>query len=143
MQLHLPPNEMVQLEPDRWTEPFWTAASEHRLVCARCSTCGTWRLPPSPFCGSCRSHELEWHEVDGHGPLYTFTVIHHAVLPSLRDHVPYAVGLVSLPDAGGVRLHGNLVDVDSDDLRVDLPMELVWDDIREGVTVPRWRPAPS
>ena len=45
--VRLPPAELVSLSPDVFTEPFWVAAAEHRLVVPRCTTCGTFRLPPS------------------------------------------------------------------------------------------------
>ena len=141
MDLHVPPAEIVNLQPDRWTGPFWEAAAEHRLVCPRCTSCSTFRFPPGPFCPHCRSQEVEWVDVEPHGELYTYTVVHHAVLPALRDHVPYAVGLARLPGAGGARLHGNLIDVAADALRVGMPVEVVWDDVAPGVTVPRLRPS--
>jgi uncharacterized OB-fold protein len=141
VELRLPPADIVVLQPDRSTAPFWEAAAEHRLVCPRCTSCATYRFPPGPFCPRCRDQEVAWVEVDPHGDLYTYTVVHHAVLPVLRDHVPYAVGLASLPGAGGVRLHGNLIDVDADDLRVGMPVQVVWADLGPGVTVPRLRPS--
>src|SRR5260370_1192433 len=47
--LRLPPEGMIQLAPDEWTAPFWEAAAQHRLVVPRCTTCGAFRFPPSPF----------------------------------------------------------------------------------------------
>jgi uncharacterized OB-fold protein len=140
MELRTPPVEFVAIQPDQWTEPFWEAASQHRLVCARCAQCGTYRMPPSPFCPRCRSQQIEWEQVSGRGTVFTYTVVHHPVLPTLSDHVPYAVAVVRLPDAGGVRLLGNVVGMDSEDLTVGLPVRVVWADIREGVSVPRFEP---
>ena len=31
------PAELIQLTPNEWTEPFWRAAAEHRLVVPRCT----------------------------------------------------------------------------------------------------------
>ena len=50
----LPPEELIHLVPDVFTQPFWDAAAEHRLVIPRCTTCETYRLPPSAFCWHCR-----------------------------------------------------------------------------------------
>jgi uncharacterized OB-fold protein len=139
MELRTPPDELITIRPDKWTEPFWAAASEHRLICARCSRCETYRMPPGPFCPRCRSQEIEWQELCGRGTVFTYTVVHHPVLPALRDHLPYAVAAVRLPDAGGVRLLGNVVGIDSEDLTVGLDVYIDWADIRPGVTVPRFR----
>jgi uncharacterized OB-fold protein len=140
VELRTPPPETINIRPDQWTEPFWTAAAEHRLVCARCAACKTYRMPPSPFCPRCRSQEIEWPELRGRGTVFTYTIVHHPVLPALSEHVPYAVAAVTLPDAPGTRLVGNVVGVDSEDLAVGMEVQVEWADIRDGVTVPRFRP---
>ena len=140
MELRTPPDEMIRIQPDRWTEPFWNAAAEHRLVCARCSDCGRYRLPPGPFCPDCRSQAVEWPELAGRGTIFTYTVVHHPVAPALREAVPYAVAAVTLPDAPGARLIGNVVGIDSEALDVGLAVQVEWADIREGVAIPRFRP---
>ncbi len=141
MELHTPPPEWIHINPDHWTQPFWEAAADHRLVCARCGVCGTFRLPPSPFCPRCQSQEVEWPELSGRGTVFTYTIVHHPVLPDLVESVPYAVAAVDLEEAIGVRLLGNLVGIDSADIRVGMAVELEWADVRAGLSVPRFRPA--
>jgi uncharacterized OB-fold protein len=137
----LPPAELISLVPDVWTKPFWDAAAEHRLVIPRCTGCGTFRLPPSAFCWKCQSQDVEWVEHDGNGTVYSFTVIHHPILPDLADSVPHVPTVVGLPDTNGCRLVAALIDVHIDEVKVGLPVELVWRDVREGETVPTFRPA--
>jgi uncharacterized OB-fold protein len=72
--------------------------------------------------------------------VFTYTIVHHPVLPALVGHVPYAVAAVQLPDAGGVRLPGNVIGVDSDQIHVGMQVRVEWVDIRAGVTLPRFRP---
>jgi hypothetical protein len=141
MLVKVPPESVVVLNADTWTMPFWEAAAEHRLVVPRCTTCGTFRLPPSPFCWRCRNQGIDWVERPGRGTVYSFTVVWHPLLPDLADSVPYAPAVVSLPDTGGVRVVGAMVDVRPSELHIGLDVELVWRDVREGVTVPTWRPA--
>lgn len=136
-----PPVEIAALTPDSWTEPFWVAAAQHRLVVPRCTSCGTYRMPPSPFCHVCRAQGVEWVEQDGTGRVYSFTVIRHAVVPLMRDALPYVVAVVELPEAGGVRLVANMVGVDPSAVEIGMPVEVVWDDVDEGVAVPRFTPA--
>ena len=59
------------------TQPFWDAAKEDRLVAPRCMTCGTFRLPPAPFCWVCQAQEVDWVELPGTGTVYTYTVVRH------------------------------------------------------------------
>jgi uncharacterized OB-fold protein len=138
MELKVPPPESITINPDQWTTPFWEAAAKHQLVCARCRNCGRFRMPPGPFCPRCRSQEVDWPELSGRGTVFTYTIVTHPVLPSLRDHVPYAVAAVTLPGADGARLLGNVVGMDSDVLAVDLPVLVHWADISKGVSVPRF-----
>lgn len=141
MELKVPPAELFPINPDQWTAPFWAAAAEHRLVCARCGSCGRFRMPPSPFCPRCRSQALDWQELSGEGHVYTYTIVTHPVLPSLQDHVPYAAAAVSLADADGVRLIGNMVGLDSDAITVDMPVRVEWADATTGIAIPRFRPS--
>jgi uncharacterized OB-fold protein len=136
-----PPAELAVLTPDSWTEPFWVAAAEHRLVVPRCQSCGTFRMPPSPFCYVCQSQGIDWVQQTGDGRVYSYTIIHHAVVPLMRDALPYVVVVVELPDAGGVRVVSNLVDSDMAAVEVGMPVRLVWDDVAEGVAIPRFTDA--
>jgi len=136
-----PPQSLVGLHPDAWTEPFWIAAAEHRLTCPRCVACATLRMPPSPFCPRCRSQQVEWVELSGRGSVWSFTVARHALIPELADSLPYVVAVVELEGAPGVRLVANVVDTEVEDVHVGMPVEVVWEDV-EGtpVSVYRFRP---
>ena len=139
--VRLPPEELINLSPDVFTEPFWRAAAEHRLVVPRCTSCGTFRLPPSAFCFVCRAQDVEWVEQPGHGTLYSFTVIRHPLMPDLADSVPHVPAVVELPDTNGCRLVGPMTDCAVSDVRIGMEVDLVWRDVREGETVPMFRPA--
>lgn len=136
----LPPAELIGLTPDEWTEPFWAAAREHRLVVPRCVNCNTYRFPPSPFCYVCRTQDIEWVEQTGHGTLYSFTIAWHPILPDVSDSVPYVPAVVELPNTGGVRIIGNLFDVTPSQVVIGMKVELVWRDIDDMVTVPTFKP---
>jgi uncharacterized OB-fold protein len=134
----LPP-DVIALTMNPSTEPFWKAAAEHRLVIPRCTACGTFRLPPTPFCHRCRAQEVDWVEHDGAGELYSFTVIRHAVIPTVADALPVIAAVVELPGTGGCRLIGNLVDCDAADVRIGRRVTLDWYDVRPGEAVPVFR----
>ena len=139
--LRLPPADLIHLTPDVWTEPFWAAAAEHRLVVPRCTRCGTFRFPPSAFCWRCQAQAVEWVERSGRGTIYSYTIVWHPVLPDLADSVPFAPVVVELPDTDHVRVVGALTEATTAVARVGLDVELVWRDVRDGETVPTWRPA--
>jgi uncharacterized protein len=133
------PADLIQLTPNEWTEPFWRATAEHRLVVPRCTNCGTYRLPPSPFCFACRAQSVEWVDQPGTGEIYSFTVIRHAVIPPVAAVLPLVAAVVELPDTGGCRLVGNVVDVEPDAIAIGLPVRVDWYDVRDGTTVPVFR----
>lgn len=133
-----PPEHLFRLETDAWTAPFWEAAKAHRLVVARCAACGHHRLPPTPFCPACRSQEIDWAESSGRGVVYSYTVVSREIMPGMTDSLPYVPAVIELPDAGGVRLISNVVDAEVTDIVVGAPVEVVWDDREDGVTIPRF-----
>jgi len=134
----LPP-ELIGLTPNAWTEPFWQATAEHRLVVPRCTACGTYRFPPTPFCFACRAQDVEWVEQSGDGEIYSFTVIRHPVIPNVADALPLVAAVVELPDTGGCRVVGNIVDVDPADVTIGLPVRVDWYDAWPDATVPVFR----
>jgi uncharacterized OB-fold protein len=136
----LPASALIHVSADVFTRPFWEAAAEHRLVVPRCTNCSTFRFPPSPFCWMCQTQDVEWVPQPGRGTVYSFTVVRHPVLPSLSDTVPYVPAVVELPGTDGCRLVGAMTDVAIPDVRIGMEVEVVWRDVREGTTVPTWRP---
>jgi uncharacterized OB-fold protein len=142
-EAHVFPPGLYELAPDSWTAPFWDAAKEHRLVAPRCRQCGTFRMPPTPFCPECRSQDAEWVELSGRGSIYTFTVARHAVLPALKDSVPYVIAVISLEGAGDARLITNIVGCQPEEVEIEAAVQVVWDDLTDATTVPRFILAPA
>ena len=60
------------------------------------------------MCPGCRSKELGWKKVSGLGTVYSYTVTHQAIHPSLRGRVPWTVIMVDLDE--GVRMISHIVD---------------------------------
>lgn len=135
------PADVIGLSTSPATEPFWRAAASHRLVVPRCTTCGTFRFPPSSFCFNCRAQDVDWVDHDGAGEIYSFTVIRHAVIASVADVLPLIAAVVELPRTNGCRLVGNVVDCDPADVRIGLAVTLDWYDVRAGESVPVFRVA--
>jgi uncharacterized OB-fold protein len=92
------------------------------------------------MCPRCRDVAQRWDELSGDGAVYSYTVVHQAFLPGLADYVPYVVAVLELDGAAGVRFISNLVEVAPDAVRVGMRVEVVWEDIRPGYAVPRFRP---
>ncbi|WP_181779576.1 Zn-ribbon domain-containing OB-fold protein [Pseudonocardia pini] len=131
------PAEIVQITTDAYTEPFWLAAKEDRLVAPKCADCGTFRLPPTPFCPECRSKAVDWTELSGRAEVFSYSVVHG--FPGLPD-ITLVAAVLDLPDAPGARLIGNIVDVDPAVVHIGMPVTVQFSTISDGWKVPQFRP---
>ena len=90
-------------------EPFWQGLRENRLLVQRCNACQGWQWGPEWICHHCLSDDVGFTEVAPEGVIYSYERIWHPVHPALAEQGPYIVVLVSLPQAGDVRMIGNLL----------------------------------
>ena len=127
---------LPRISPD--AAPFWDALRERRLVLPYCRDCGAPHLPPGPVCPTCFSDRLDWRAASGRGRISTWTVVHKAWFPAFAADVPYNVVQVELDE--GPRLTTTVVGLTIDQLAVGLAVEIDFDEVREGVTLPRFRP---
>lgn len=116
------------------TEPWWEATKNDQFLIQRCRDCSNYQHYPRPVCLKCSSTDLEYVPSSGRGEIYSFTVIHRAMNPAFE--APYVVALVRLSE-GPVTL-GNIIDVPLDDLRCDLPVTVMWEDLPDGRKLPLW-----
>lgn len=130
--------DFAVLNVDTFTKPFWDAAREHRLVIPQCDDCGTFHLPPSGFCYECDGESISMTEVSGAGEVYSFTIVRHPVVPALVPVVPYVIAVVDLDGAPGARLVGNVIDCEPEAVRIGSKVTVVYDDIDDEVTIPRF-----
>lgn len=127
-------------EPDADSAPFWEACGRHELRVQRCGDCGFRRHPPRPRCPDCGSFAVEWEQLSGRGEVYSWVVAHPPVLPAFQERVPFAVVLVALAEDPRLRLLGNLQGCEPGNVRIGLPVEVSFEELGDGVTLPQWRP---
>jgi len=123
---------------DGESQEFYAGARQHKLMLVRCAQCGSWRLPGRERCSDCWSTESTWAEASGKGKLYTFGIMHQQYHPAFADAIPYNYAYVELDE--GPRLITNIVDCPNEALRVDMPVEAVYDDVSAETTLVRFRP---
>ena len=137
------PAILHETHADEFVQPFWDAAKKGKLVSARCTNCGTFRLPPAPFCFECQHREIEWVELPGTGRVYSFVIVRHALAEMLQPVVPYASGIVELDgtQGAGSRMIVNFVECDPEKLQIDDRVEAVFERVNDEITVVRFRPS--
>lgn len=76
---------------------------------------------------------LEWVESPGRGEIYSYVnfTTDRMAYPAMK--VPYSVVLVELEE--GVRLVSNMIDLEPDEVRIGLPVEVAFDDISDDLTL--------
>ncbi|MFC2058683.1 Zn-ribbon domain-containing OB-fold protein [Chloroflexota bacterium] len=116
---------------------FWEGVQKRELVFQRCKQCGIWLHPPRPMCPKCHSMEKEWAPSKGRGTIYSFVTYRESPYPGFR--APYSVVLVELEE--GVRLVSNMVDCTPEDLHIGMPVEVVFEDLAENLTLPKFKKA--
>ncbi len=114
---------------------FWEGVGKEELSFQQCKDCKTWIHTPRPMCPRCRSLAIEWVPTRGKGKVYSWVTYHKAEHPGFK--APYSVVLVELDE--GVRLISNMVDVKSEDIYIDMPVEVVFDNITEDLALPKFR----
>ena len=125
---------------DLHTRPFWDACREHRLLVQRCGDCGAHRSPPKSLCAGCASFAYNWSESGGLGRVFAYTIAHHSPHPIAAANLPYNIAMIELDDCDRALLISNVVDCEEGMLRVNLPVELVWEDRSDGQSLYRFRP---
>ena len=133
-----PAKPLPQIAPEM--APFFEAARRHALAVQQCTRCRARRFPARTICSKCLGREATWTPVSGRGTVFSFAVMHQANHPGFAAEVPYAVVVIELEE--GVRLLSNLVDCPLADVRIGLPVEVVFDDVTPEVTLPKFRPRP-
>ncbi len=124
---------------DEENRPFWEALKRHELYVQRCRDCGDVRYHPRAQCPQCLSPRTEWVRASGRGKVYTYTATYQNQAPGWRESLPYIMSWVELDE--GVKMLTNLVDCRPEDVKIGMPVEVVYEDVTPEVTLAKFRPA--
>lgn len=132
-----PPAKPVPVA-DAESKPYFDGAREGKLMLMHCRACGTWRMPSRDRCDACWSLDTEWAQASGRGTVYTFGIMHQLYNPGFAAEIPYNVAVVELEE--GPRLTTNIIGCPNDQIRVDMPVEVVFEPAGADVAIPKFRP---
>jgi uncharacterized OB-fold protein len=81
--------------------------------------------------------DMEWVPSTGKGTVYSWVnfVYANAAYPGIK--VPYLVVVVEMLE--GVRIVSNMYDVTRDEIYVGMPVEVVFDDVADDLTLPKFK----
>ena len=119
---------------------FWNGTEAGNLQAKQCGACSHYHWPPRlVVLIAAQATSNGWAVPKGE--MFSWTVVHRSQTPGFEPDVPYAVVLVELKDAKGVRMVGNLVNCNLDEIKPGLAVEAVFTPSADGsVTLVNWRP---
>ena len=117
---------------------YWEYCQQHELGMQKCHDCGYIRFPPGFICPQCHSMEAGWVKLSGRGKIFSFVVYRVSYHSSYADDIPYVVAVIQL--AEGPRMESNITGIKVEDLKVDMPVEVYFDDVNDEVSLPKFKP---
>jgi uncharacterized protein len=124
---------------DEENRPWWEAMKRHELYIQKCRDCGDTRYYPRALCTSCLSPRTEWIRAKGQGKVYTFTTTYQNQAAGFRESLPYIMAYVELDE--GLKMLTNLVECRPEEVKIGMPVEVVYEDVTPEVTLAKFRPA--
>jgi uncharacterized protein len=125
-------------QPTPETHHFWDGTKAGELRLQRCDDCRHVYFPPRPFCPKCGTRKVSVFTASGKAILDSY-VIHHRKVPGFEP--PYAIAVVKLTE--GPRMMTNIVECPQtpEALQLDMPLEVVFAQQNDAITLPFFRPA--
>lgn len=120
------------------SQPFWDACRRHELVIQQCEQCGHRRWPIGPVCTECLSPETTWVPIAGTGEVWSWITYHQAFNTAFAQDLPYNVALIRMDE--GHTMISNLVDIEPEEIQLGQRVQIVFDDVTDEVSIPRFRP---
>ena len=93
------------------------------------------------LCRFCQSADLAPEPVSGRATLYTWTIAVQPFHPFYADRIPYILATVELVEQPGLMFMSQVVGCTEEDLRIEMPLEVVFEELAPELTLPFFRPA--
>jgi uncharacterized protein len=124
---------MMRPASSRDTKFFWDGVNAHELRIQKRND-GSLQHPPVPAIWQDKQAPIDYIVASGKGTVFSF-VVHHAPRVPGRT-VPFVIALVELEE--GVRMLGELRDVDPDAVAIGMPVRAMYIDFPANDVGPAW-----
>lgn len=121
----------------KFSQPYWDACARRELTYQQCADCSAINLLPALRCAKCSSQNVAWQTSSGRGTLYSWTVVWRPQRPEFE--VPYVPAIIDM--AEGYRMIAGIIGCTIDDLRAEMPLQVEFHPVADGVLLPYFRPA--
>lgn len=123
--------------PSAWSQGYWDAARERKLVVQQCQDCSKLNMYPKRFCPHCLSERLEWKPSKGKGTIYSVTTQLAGPPTGFAESLPYVIAIIQLEE--GVQLMSNIVGENRLDARIGDSVDVDFEVVDDQVTLPVFR----
>jgi hypothetical protein len=123
---------------DESSAPFWAAAKKRVLQLPKCSDCNQLRIQFERWCPSCSSESFTWETMSGEGTVWSHCEFHRPYFKEFENELPYNVVLIKLKE--GPKLISNLLEIQSDAIKIGLPVKVYFEDVTDAVTLIKFKP---
>lgn len=128
---------LPEIRPE--TKPYWDACKKHELLIPKSKDSGELFFYPRAMSpGDDMSEDIEWVKSKGKGKVWTFSVHHMGPSKAYKGDPPHVVALVEMDE--GVKMMTNIIDCDPHDVQIGMEVEVVFDDVTDEITLPKFKP---
>jgi len=78
--------------------------------------------------------------VNGRGKVFTWTTVRYPFMEEFKERLPFILALVEFDDAPGVRFTTDIVECDPDDVYIGMPVEPIFERVKDELVMPVFRP---
>jgi uncharacterized protein len=117
---------------------FIEGTKQGELRLQRCDDCGFVWFPASTHCPHCLSEAYQWIKASGRGRVWSWIVMHQRYFKAFAADLPYNCAMVKLEE--GPVMMSTVVGVPNESIRCDMPVEVVFEDATEEMSIPKFRP---
>ena len=125
-------------------ERFWAGTKEHKFLLPTDADGTPFWYPRALVPGTL--DPVQWIEAKGTGEVYTYSIHYIGPSKAYKGDPPHIVALVDLDE--GVRVMSNIVkdepgypSLDPDDVSIGMKVRVVFDDVTDEITLPKFAPA--
>jgi uncharacterized OB-fold protein len=139
--------QVVSVEYDTKPSPAQVAygkeLAQRRIVGQRCPECALIYVPGSGYCPICAVSIGEDGRVElaTRGTVTTFTVVEPLQYQGQKDKSPYVVAAILLDGAAVALGQQRLGEIDPDDARIGMRVEVEWAEAGAGNPIQHWGPS--
>jgi len=122
------------------TQRFWERLEKGEVYATKCRKCDKLYYPPQGDCAHCLSSDVEWVKLNKEAILETYTHVNYRPA-GFNQYGTYTIAIAKTTD--GVRVMGWLEDIEVEDVRVGMKLEISIKKLPDGFFVITFKPSSS